>query len=78
MLKISCLHLLYIQLLLLFYIYCVFRVVHPRRALVRELSAFHSMDYIECLKQVTNTCSNDCAEVENATAEHGLGKTTEA
>ncbi|XP_068690376.1 histone deacetylase 8-like [Montipora foliosa] len=47
------------------------RVVHPRRALVRELSAFHSMDYIECLKQVTN--SNDCAEVENATAEHGLG-----
>lgn len=48
-----------------------FRVVQPRRASIRELSAFHSMDYLECLEQVTNC--DDCEEVENSASEYGLG-----
>ena len=50
-----------------------FRLVEPRSASVSELAAFHSMDYIECLEQVTN-CS-DCEEiVDIAAAEYGIGK----
>jgi len=47
------------------------RVVQPRRASVRELSAFHSLDYIECLEQVTN--GDECEEGEHVASEYGLG-----
>ena len=47
------------------------RVVQPRQASVRELSAFHSLDYIECLEQVTN--DDKCEEMEHVASEYGLG-----
>lgn len=47
------------------------RVVQPRRASIRELSAFHSLDYIECLEQLAN--DNECEEVEDVASEYGLG-----
>ena len=47
------------------------RVVQPRRASVRELSAFHSLDYIECLEQVAN--DDECEEEERVASEYGLG-----
>ncbi|KAJ7394883.1 Histone deacetylase 8 [Desmophyllum pertusum] len=46
-------------------------VVQPRRASARELSAFHSLDYIECLKQLTS--GDDCEEIEEMPSEYGLG-----
>ena len=49
------------------------RVVQPRQASVRELSAFHSLDYIECLEQVTN--NDNCEEMEHMASEYGLGMT---
>ena len=49
------------------------RVVQPRRASVRELSAFHSLDYIECLEQVTN--DDECEDMGNVASEYGLGMT---
>ena len=47
------------------------RVVQPRQASVRELSAFHSLDYIECLEQLRN--DNECEEMEDVASEYGLG-----
>ena len=49
------------------------RVVQPRRASVRELSAFHSLDYIECLAQLAS--DDECEEVEDVASEYGLGMT---
>ena len=49
----------------------LYRVVQPRRASARELSAFHSLDYIECLKQLTS--GDDCEEIEEMPSEYGLG-----
>ena len=46
------------------------RVVQTRHASVRELSAFHSLDYIECLKQVTN--DDKCEEMEHVASEYGF------
>lgn len=62
---------LFISYLLTFWKTSQFRVVQPRRASIRELSAFHSMDYLECLEQVKNC--DDCEEVENSASEYGLG-----
>ena len=47
------------------------RVVQPRQASVRELSAFHSLNYIECLEQATS--DDSCEEVEHVASEYGLG-----
>jgi len=47
------------------------RIIQPRRATVHELSAFHSMDYIECLQKLTNC--DDCEEMEETASDYGLG-----
>ena len=47
------------------------RVVQPRQASVGELSAFHSLDYIECLEQLANDDEDE--KVADMASECGLG-----